>query len=135
MTLLAAIVTLVLPTVPAERVAITVQVADPPPTTVEVPGWARCPEWWPLARQVGWPDDQMATVDYVMHRESRCDPGATGSPVRGKRALGLMQLLGWDCPPDGCHDPASNLAKALELWRHSGWRPWCLRGDPVTPMC
>ncbi len=118
---------------PAVRSAVTVQVAQPPPTFApEPPGWAQCPEYYNLALDVGWPEEQMRTVMYVMHRESRCDPHATGSNVHGKHAQGLLQLLGWDCPPDGCYDPTSNLTKALELWHRSGWCPWVLRGDPVT---
>jgi hypothetical protein len=100
-----------------------------------VPAWAQCPQWWGLALEVGWPAEQMATLDYIMHRESRCDPGAVGPYWRGKHALGLTQLLGWACPPDGCLDPRSNLTKALDLWRLSGWHPWCLAGDPVTGRC
>lgn len=114
--------------------AVTVQVGDPP-TLPAVPDWARCPEWWDTARAVGWPEGQLPTVDYVVHRESRCNPSATGILVGCCRALGLMQLLGWQCPPNGCYDPTSNLSKALELWHRSGWRPWCLAGDRVTGGC
>lgn len=95
-----------------------------------------CSMWWQVAADVGWPVDQLAVLDYVMARESQCRPGATGVLVcnasRCARALGLAQLLGWSCPPDGCYDPASNLAKALELWHGSRWASWYLRGDPVT---
>lgn len=120
-----------MPTEPAVRTAVTVQVATPPPVVSDVPEWAQCPQWYDLALDVGWPVEQMRTVMYVMHRESRCDPNA----YNRSGATGLMQLLGWSCPPNGCRDPASNLTKALELWRSSGWRPWCLRGDPVTGNC
>lgn len=102
------------------------------------PSWP-CSQWLDMAIDVGWPVEQLPTLGYVMHRESRCDPTATGSLVCGAhgcaRALGLTQLLGWSCPPGGCYDPASNMAKALELWRSSGWRPWCLAGDRVTGSC
>jgi hypothetical protein len=125
-------------TQPAVRTG-TVCTTDPdycnPPATAAVPGWAQCPEYYQMALDVGWPESQMRTVMYVMNRESRCNPGATGSNVHGKHAQGLMQLLGWSCPPNGCYDPWSNLSKALDLWQSSGWRPWCLRGDRVTGSC
>lgn len=125
---------------PAVRVS-TRQVVEPPPIVhlFTPPTGARCPEWWTTAGDVGWPLDAMPVLDYVMFRESRCRPGATGIQVcsRGRcaRALGLTQLLGWACPPDGCLDPVSNLRRALILWEASGWRPWCLDGDPVTGSC
>jgi len=101
----------------------------PPPTTV--PSWAQCPQWWETAKNAGWDDPQMPTLDYVMHRESGCDPNA----YNRSGAKGLTQLLGWSCPPNGCFDPWSNLSKAHSLWEQSGWRPWCLAGDPVTGHC
>ena len=51
---------------PVEASAPAVRVT--PPTTV--PASARCPEWWQLAQEVGWPADEMPTVDRVMHCES-----------------------------------------------------------------
>lgn len=95
-----------------------------------------CPQWWQVAMDVGWPTEALAVLDYVMARESTCHPGATGVQVCNRtgcaRALGLTQLLGWSCPPAGCYDPASNLAKALELYNRSGWASWHLAGDGVT---
>jgi hypothetical protein len=98
--------------------------AAPPPRTP----WPWCEEWHDTAAAVGWPESVGWTLAYVMHRESGCQPGAHNP----SGATGLMQLLGWSCPPGGCRDPWSNLAKALELWQGSGWCPWVLRGDPVT---
>jgi hypothetical protein len=92
-----------------------------------------------VALDVGWPIEQIRTVAYVIERESKCRPDAVGVLVCNAhgcaRALGLMQLLGWTCEPAGCLDARSNLARAVELWRSSGWRPWCLPGDPVTGAC
>lgn len=123
--------------VPAVRVA-THQVAPDPFVSVIPPGLP-CAEWLETALDVGWPVEQLRTVAYVIRRESTCQAGAVGSLVcnhdRCARALGLMQLLGWSCPPAGCLDGRSNLARAVELWRASGWRPWCLAGDPVTGSC
>jgi hypothetical protein len=102
------------------------------------PAWP-CAQWLDLAYQIGWPAEELPTVGYVIDRESKCHPEVEGTLVcsggRCARAEGLMQLLGWSCPPAGCLDAASNLAKGLELWRASGWRSWCLTGDPVTGPC
>jgi hypothetical protein len=108
---------------------------NPPPRPV----WAYCEQWHDMAEAVGWPESQGGVLSYVLYRESKCQPGATGSLVcsngRCGRALGLTQLLGWSCPPNGCYDPWSNLSRAYQLWREQGWHPWCLRGDPVTGSC
>ena len=99
-----------------------------PPTTPPRTPWRWCEQWHDMAAEVGWPEDQGAVLSYVMHRESNCQPGA----YNRSGATGLLQLLGWSCPPGGCRDPWSNLAKGLELWQGQGWCPWVLRGDPVT---
>lgn len=102
---------------------------DPPPRPV----WNWCEEWHDMADQIGWPESQGYVLSYVMHRESKCRPGAYNpTPCGSAHALGLMQLCGWPCPPNGCFDPWSNLQAAYNLWQHSGWCPWVLRGDPVT---
>lgn len=124
-------------TQPAVRVQTTVQVAEPPPTiaTWEIPSWARCPQWWPTAQDVGWSLDDMPTLDYIMRRESNCNEAAR-NPVSCDRAgkyhaLGLTQLCGW-MPSNEAVVGALNLAKALELRQTQGWCPWVLGGDPVT---
>jgi hypothetical protein len=99
-----------------------------PPTTPPRTPWRWCEQWHDMAAEVGWPEDQGPVLSYVMHRESNCQPGA----YNRSGATGLLQLLGWSCPPGGCRDPWSNLAKGLELWQGQGWCPWVLRGDPVT---
>jgi hypothetical protein len=123
---------------PAVRSAVTVQVGVDPFVPLVDPAWP-CAQWLDLAYQIGWPAEELPTVGYVIDRESKCHPEVEGTLVcsggRCARAEGLMQLLGWSCPPAGCLDAASNLAKGLELWRASGWRSWCLTGDPVTGPC
>lgn len=124
-------------TQPAVRVQTTVQVAEPPPTTPAwvVPDWAQCPQWWPVAEAVGWSYGDMATLDYIMHRESGCNEAAR-NPVSCDRAgryhaLGLTQLCGW-LPSNEAVVGELNLAKALELRQTQGWCPWVLAGDRVT---
>ena len=109
----------------------THQVTDPGPLVAYAEG-EPCGQWWHLAQDVGWPAEQMSTVAYVMHRESRCNPDAYNSQScgGGNHAIGLMQLCGWGGRE--LFDPETNLRKALELWQRSGWRPWCLPRDPVT---
>ncbi len=112
------------------------QVAPDPSPPTTAPEGSACGQWYALAMEEGWTDDEWPVLDYVMHRESRCQEGAVGSvPVHGRRALGLTQLLGWSCPPAGCLDARSNLRRARELWEQLGWHPWCLRGDPMTGSC
>jgi hypothetical protein len=123
---------LTLTAVPATRVE-TTQIGPAP--DMSTPAWSRCPEWFDTALAVGWPPDQMQVVDYVIHRESRCNPHARNSQScgGGNHALGLMQLCGWGGAE--LYDPVNNLTKGLELWQRSGWHPWCLRGDPMTGPC
>ena len=104
-----------------------------PPITAPRTPWRYCEQWHELAILVGWPESQTEgfVLSYVMHRESNCNPDA----YNRSGATGLMQLLGWKCPPNGCFDPYSNLLRARQLWETSGWHPWCLRGDPVTGNC
>lgn len=95
-----------------------------------VPDWARCPQHWSEARQAGWTEDQMPTLDYIMFRESRCNEAV----VNYLGCKGLLQLCNWGC--DGsCREALPNLKKGRELWEASGWRPWCLDGDRVTGNC
>jgi hypothetical protein len=111
-------------------------VACNPPTTPagwDIPSWARCPQWWPTAQAVGWSYGDMRVLDYIMHRESGCDPHAYArqSCGRGNHAVGLTQLCGW-LSASQAYDPVVNLSKALELRQTQGWCPWVLSGDPVT---
>lgn len=95
-----------------------------------IPDWARCAEHWSAARQAGWTEDQMSTLDYIMFRESRCNAGA----LNRYGCKGLLQLCNWSC--DGsCREALPNLKKGHDLFLQSGWHPWCLRGDPVTGNC
>jgi len=85
----------------------------------------------------------METLDYVMWRESRCDPLADSGPDHG-----LFQINRYWCKPsrytangwlqdrqlvvdcDSLFDPATNAASALAIWHYSedkngdGFLPW-----------
>ena len=157
------------PAVPAGTVTVTTQVwhegrerqakgmhADPavasvstaptttvPPVTTTLPE-GLCSEWLADAIAVGWPVEEIGTVDYLIHRESRCDPSVinTEDPRGGSR--GLLQINGHWCRPnpsygiedgwlqqlgivsecDDLYDPHVNLQAALAIWLEYGFGPW-----------
>ena len=116
----------------------SVTAPEPPTETV----FEHCPEWEPLAREVGWPEPELERLDYVVFRESRCDPTQWNpdDPMGGSH--GLTQVNGFWCRPtrywpdgwlqaqeqvDQCvdlYDPETNLSSALAMWHNSGWGPW-----------
>jgi len=105
--------------VPATRAVVAEQVQPPPPVVI-VPETASCGLWWPLAVEVGWPAEELPTVDRVMWCESNCEPSARNR----SGASGLMQVMPmWHHGRDP-FDPATNLAMALEVWHLQGWRAW-----------
>jgi hypothetical protein len=62
------------PTIPTPTPVVTLRtlpIASQTPsttttTTLPVPADALCPQWWPLAIEVGWTLDLLPTLDYVM---------------------------------------------------------------------
>jgi hypothetical protein len=126
--------------------------ADPVPATVEqttvtetsLPTTiANCDDAVNLARQVGWPEEELDTLAVVMLRESNCTPTAHNldDPMGG--SYGLTQINGFWCLPNSawpmgwlqvqdigvseCGElfiPEANLRAALAIWHNSGWGPW-----------
>lgn len=113
-----------------------------PPHRDSRPNW-RCDEWIPLAVEVGWPEDELSQLSYVIYRESRCDPAAhNGDDPTRRGSLGLTQVNGFWCLPskywpegwlqahgiltdcDGLYDPATSLTASYAIWQNSGWSPW-----------
>ena len=122
----------------------------PPP-----PADALCPQWWNLARDAGWTDDLLPTLDYVMWRESRCDPTQHNTTLNkdGSTDIGLTQIndRSW-CLPTRWYlngylpqvatlrivdckqlfDPYINLQAAKVIHDYAlehngnGWQPWSL---------
>lgn len=105
------------------------------------PAGSRCPQFFGIALGAGWPASDWQRLDYVMWRESRCNPGVYNGKGRDN-SYGLMQLnmlahRGWVGPLVGGNfsllfDPATNLGIARELFRRAGsygcpWRPWTTR--------
>ena len=126
-------------------------------TLPQTPPDALCPQWWPLAIEAGWLPEHMETLDYVLHRESRCDPTQHNTTLNrdGSSDIGLTQINGrsW-CKPTrwypngylqtvgvldyvGCDElfnPYINLKAAKALYDYSlranenGWQPWNVKG-------
>ena len=124
-------------------------------TTLPIPADARCPQWWPLAVETGWTLDLLPTLDYVMWRESRCDPTQHNTELNadGSTDVGLTQIndRSWCLPTRwypgaylqtvgalptvGCEqlfDPYLNLISAKAIYDYAlehngnGWQPWQL---------
>ena len=145
-----------LPTPTPVTTLITLPIAPETTTTLPPPpADAHCPQWWALAREAGWTDDLLPTLDYVMWRESRCLTTAHNTTLNrdGSADIGLTQIndRSWCLPtrwyPNGylqtigilptvgCEqlfDPYLNLlsAKAIHDYAQrtngNGWQPWKL---------
>jgi hypothetical protein len=124
-------------------------VSDPLPARFPtVPTGARCPQHWPTALSAGWAWAQLAKVDALMWRESRCQPNAFNASDPNGGSNGLLQINRYWCLPsrwyaDGylqtmriltyCEDlfhPLTNLVAAKALYDYSleahgsGFEPW-----------
>lgn len=109
---------------------------------VEVLASALCPQWWQTAVDVGWRESLLPTLDYLMWRESRCNPAShnTDDPNGGSR--GLVQVNGFWTPwlasrgivkrSEGLFGPQRNLRAALAIYNYAdarydnGFGPWGL---------
>lgn len=121
----------------------------PRASTIEFipPQWAFCPEYWGLARSVGWRLREMKTLDRVMWLESRCLAWVHNSGDPSGGSYGLLQINGfwegwlqekniivgltdpWN-PIWDLYNPQTNLRAGLAIWRYAdekhgnGWGPW-----------
>ena len=108
-----------------------------------IPAEAHHPEWWGLAREIGWEEDQMLTLDYVIHRESRgqtmafnkSDPNGgsrcliqiNGSWTRWLRDKGVLTKV------DDLYNPRTCLTAGLTIYQYGvdrygfGWSPWAIK--------
>lgn len=114
---------------------------QPPTTTTVALAGDHCGQWWGLALQVGWQPEEMATLDYIMWRESRCDPTQHNTKLNadGSTDIGLTQIndRSWCLPTRwypmgylqsvevlskvGCEelfDPATNLKAARAIYEY-----------------
>jgi hypothetical protein len=111
-------------------------------TTYAIPSTARCGQWWGLAIELGWQKQDLDTLDYIMWRESRCDPSQHNTKLNkdGSTDIGLTQIndRSWCLPtrwyPNGylqsvgvlsslgcdeLFDPATNLKAAKAIYDYS----------------
>ena len=103
------------------------------------PDGSKCPQHYAAAMQAGWSPEQWPKVDFIIWRESRCNPRAYNGRGRDN-SFGLMQLnmkahkswvgpfVGWDFSV--LYDPMTNLAFAKALYDRAqkmygcGFQPW-----------
>jgi hypothetical protein len=117
----------------------------------DIPENLRCPDYYSLAKEVGWEEKNIERLDYVIWRESRCDSYAHNKydPASGSR--GIIQINGFWCRPNSytengflqdhgilnsCEDlfdPEINLKAGLLIYNYGvekhgcGWGPWSTR--------
>ena len=97
-------------------------------TTTTVVRTGKCAQWHELALSVGWPEDELPTLDKVMWRESRCTPDAYSNGNHGLTQINnihraWIEELGWTFPDD-LYNPAKNLRFSYLLWADDGWKHW-----------
>lgn len=118
------------------------------PPALPVPADAKCGGFWNLAREVGWQEEHLPKLDYVIWRESRCTTNAFNALDPNGGSAGLTQInYFWTSKtryyPRGylqtqnvlrdkseLFDARTNLAAALVIFDYSeevngcGWKPW-----------
>ena len=104
-----------------------------------------CGEVFNMAKHVGFPEHELATVVAVAYRESRCQPDAFNASDPNGGSNGVMQINQFWCKPsrywpngylqayglirtcDDLFDLEHNMRSALAIYRYSeGWRAWSL---------
>ncbi len=81
-------------------------------TTLPVPADAYCGGWWNLAREVGWSEENLPKLDYVIYRESRCLPEAFNAKDPNGGSAGLTQIK---TPNDLYHYDSQYLGTYIQL--------------------
>lgn len=108
-----------------------------------IPTEALHPEWWALAREVGWAEDQMLTLDYVIWRESRGQTGAFNPKDPNGGSICLLQINKFWVKylrqhnvikqAEDLYDPRTCLTAGLTIYRYGverhgwGWGPWAIK--------
>ena len=104
-----------------------------------------CGEVFNMAKHVGFPEHELATVVAVAYRESRCQPDAFNASDPNGGSNGVMQINQFWCKPSrywpngylqayglirtcvDLFDLEHNMRSALAIYRYSeGWRAWSL---------
>lgn len=101
---------------------------------------ALCPDWWQLAVEVGWSEDQLPTLDRVMWNETRCQHNLVSST----NDWGLVQINrkvweptvianGWSMEdlllPHIALQMGLIVFNAAEEAGWCGWQPWFMSGS------
>ena len=108
-----------------------------------IPAEALHPEWWGLAREVGWEENQMLTLDYVIHRESRGQMKAFNKSDPNGGSVCLLQINKFWVKylrqhnvikqAEDLYDPRTCLTAGLTIYRYGvdrygwGWSPWAIK--------
>tara|TARA_R110000823_G_scaffold169051_2_gene301371 strand:+ start:3907 stop:4410 length:504 start_codon:yes stop_codon:yes gene_type:complete len=117
-----------------------------PPTivasTTTITTIATCDDALQLALDLGFPADQLATLELVMYRESRCQTTAHNKSDPNGGSYGLTQINGFWCLPNSnwpigwlqekglveecsdLHNATIALRSTLAIYNNSGWAPW-----------
>lgn len=112
-----------------------------------------CPDVVATAYSMGWHFDDLDELDYVVWRESRCQPEVHYADDPNGGSHGLMQINGFWCQPSRYHangwlqaqalvsscadlyNPIVNLLAGLAIFNYSaanngnGWQPWSMDKD------
>lgn len=105
----------------------------------QAPEGSRCPEHYSAAMRAGWTHEQWSKVDFIMWRESRCNPRAYNGRGRDDSYGGMQlnmkahrkwvgPLVDWDFTR--LYDPETNLRIAKQLYDKArkmygcGFQPW-----------
>lgn len=103
----------------------------------------RCPQWYKLAREVGFTHRDYVTLDAILFRESRCRASAKGynkrpngevwsvdvglAQVNNYSWISYLRKLGIAQTSDDLLHPRTNLRAAKALYDYSkskGYSPW-----------
>jgi hypothetical protein len=139
----------------ADRIVQADRVKSPP---FNIPVWALCGQHWQMMRDSGWSEKDIWMADFIIHRESRCNPLAHNKQdpvtIKGvKGSLGLFQInLFWlskttaypngflqtvlqrDLVPADLFDPQTNIDSAYAIVKYNrglggcGWTAWAWKG-------
>ena len=122
-------------------VEVVVPASVPIPTTT-ITTIATCDDALQLALDLGFPADQLATLELVLHRESRCLAHAFNPDDPNGGSYGISQINGFWCLPNsqwpigwlqekGILEECSDLFNATialrathAIYLNSGWNPW-----------
>lgn len=117
---------------------------QPTTTVVAVPAETHCQEWFPIAIEVGWPNDPavLEKLGQLLYKETRCQNVSYTHPQFNGHDHGIAQINDihtkyveqlFNMPfAEAMSDPTLNLRFAYLLYSDleetgaCGWRPWSL---------